>query len=102
MCLVRIDYVTSLGFGDFALSDGCSGAIRSYEPPSASSRVAWCSSLSLSGPDTQTYSIAVWNAPTTEVPHFWVAMGVRDGEISLEVRSAQNRAESVRGCGTLC
>ena len=37
------EYVASTGFDSFTLSNGQVGTVQSFEPLSASSKVAWCS-----------------------------------------------------------
>ncbi len=61
-------------------------SVRSWEAPSQSSSVDWCSALSLSGPDGfSSRSITVWNAPSVEVPHLYLRLGVEAERVELEI-----------------
>lgn len=54
-------------------------------PSTTPHHVARTQALLLSGPEFFHSSLAAWNAPSTDVPHFWSSVGVRDGEIALEL-----------------
>lgn len=101
----QLDFPAALGFDSFELQDGVSGRIASFEAPKQN--VAWCSHLSLSGgpPSNELFSstIAVWNTPSVETPHFYSRLGISNSEIQLEIdfRHRLNAGyEAVQDCGT--
>ena len=73
--------------GSLDLSPPMEATVRAWEPTSQSERVAWCSALSLSTATYASRSITVWNAPSVEVPHLFLRLGVSTGGDASEAPS---------------
>ena len=59
--------------------------VRCWQGPQRN--VAWCSAMAVGGPDDEnlTRAITVWNAPSIEVPHFHMRVGIEKGASAVEL-----------------
>lgn len=66
------------------LGGGASGTVRGFE--AADRAVAWCAATVVDGGDgTGSTTVAAWNAPTVDAPHFYARAAVEADAIVVEV-----------------
>jgi len=89
--LTEKEYAADLGFDSFSMG-GSDGKIMSFEGP-GSPNIAWCSGMSLFGPETAIGSFTAFCGPLTDVPHLVATCGVSNGGVDLYI-DFRPRAES--------
>ena len=77
------DYAADCGFDSFVVK-GSTGKVESFEGPGAPN-IAWCSGLTLSGPELSRGSVTAFCGPLTDVPHLIASCGISDGGIDLYI-----------------
>jgi len=77
---------------DFTGVGASSGKIESYDGPGAPN-IAWCSGLTLSGPEISRGSVTAFCGPLTDVPHLIASCSISAGGIDLYI-DFRPRAES--------